>query len=95
MRILDDKLVEIVQALADEHRHDVRLEYRGVIRPAEGLDDVCAERSSELNCVSTRNHELGKIDDDSDLLTARRLGRLDRLEIERPQQIPIDPSFTE
>ena len=84
------RLVQIVQALADQHRHDVRLENRGIVRPAERLDDVRTEWPSKLHGVPTWDHELRKVHDDGHLAAARGFSGLDGLEVERPQQIPID-----
>ena len=70
VRVLDDERVEIVQAFAQEHRDDVGLDDRGVVGPAQDLDGVGGERTTELQRVAARHDELGELDDDGDALGA-------------------------
>ena len=72
MRVLDDERVEIVQPFAEEHRDDIGLDDRRIVRPAQNLDDVGGERAAELQRVAARHDELRELDDDGDPL---RLGR--------------------
>ena len=55
-------VVQVVQPFADEDGHDVRLQDRRIVRPAEHLDDVGAEGAAELHRVAARHDELGEVD---------------------------------
>src|SRR4030095_4202209 len=59
-----------------------------IVRPAENLDDIRAERSAQLNGISARNDELGKVNDDCDLVPRFFLSY--RLEVETAKQIAVD-----
>jgi hypothetical protein len=90
VRIADHQLVQIVEPLADQHGHDVRLQDGRIVGPAERLDDVRAERTPELNGIAARHDELGKVDDHRHLPAAAARATRDRLEVQRPEQISID-----
>ncbi len=88
--VLDHERVEIVQALAEEHRDDVGLDDGRIVGPAEDFDRVGRERSAELQRVAARHHELGELDDDGDLLGLARSATRERLQVERAQQVAVD-----
>lgn len=88
VRVLDHELAQVVQPLAHQHRRDARVEDLGVVRPAEDLDDVRAERSAERHRVAARHHELREVDDHRD--AARGVLRRQALQRESAQEIAVE-----
>ena len=88
MRVLDDQLAQIVQAFADQHRHDVRMDDRRVVGPAEDLHGVGGERAAEVRRVAARHDEFRELDDHRNPPRRRRARQ--PLQVERAQQVAID-----
>ena len=61
----------------------------GIVGPAQDLDGVGGERTTELERVAARHDELSEFDDDGDALCLGRAAG-ERLQVQRPQQITID-----
>ena len=66
MRIFNHQVIQIVQSLCQQQGHDVGLEDRRIVRPAQYLDHVGAERATQRQGIASRNHEFGKVNDYGD-----------------------------
>ena len=89
VRVLHDERIQVVQPFAHEDGDDVGLGNCRIVGPAQHLDNVGREGSSELQGVTTRHHELGKLDDHGDPSRGRRaVGN--RPQVQGAQQITVD-----
>lgn len=88
VRVLDDELAQVVQPLAHQHRRDARVQDLGIVRPAEDLHHVRAERAAEGDRVAARHDELREVDDQRD--AAGSLLRREPLQVQRAQQVAVE-----
>src|SRR5262245_39864181 len=87
MRVLNDKLVEVVYFFRQQNGHDIRMKDGRIVGPTEDFYDICAEWSAELNRISSWDDEFRKIDNHSDLVG---FASPYRLEVQRAQQVAVD-----